>query len=192
MAPPSQLYTGRNQIAGFFSGGQSSNGMKLEDILKFTFNKLESEHNYIQMLFPIHTRSSNNLNAPLVDQETIELYSKCEDLRGAHLAILDYMLLFFSLKRDGDLIMPSRDFNHQKPSWLNQGDHNQFRLTRMVQSLYLLGNEKVAESLLNAIISISFGFNGVNETTLGFWFNAITEAKAFKDTQNAAQGGASY
>ena len=64
-----------SKIVDFYLG-KVSNDEKfyLEDILKFSFEELESNHHYIQWMFPTDQKSNFNPKAELLTNEDVEQF----------------------------------------------------------------------------------------------------------------------
>nr|WP_326031588.1 hypothetical protein [Vibrio cholerae] len=62
------------------------------------------------------------------------------------------MLDYYGLQRVGSTIDVRDELAPHAHYWLKPKNHNQLRITRMIRSLYLLGNEEIAESLQQVCI----------------------------------------
>ena len=58
-------------IVSFYSGGLDDRGRRLDEILGWSDERLESVHDYIQWVFPTTTASGVNPHAPLVTSATV-------------------------------------------------------------------------------------------------------------------------
>lgn len=163
-----------SEIARFISGEVPDKfGRNIEQLLAYNHFWLEHDHKYIQVFFPIDEGTKFNQHAPLVTQEDRALFANSEDLRIAHLQVLDLMLEFWGMQRDGSEIsslLPLSPANHV---WLKNHDHNQLRLTRAIRSLYLLGNEDVAANLCDFLIAAANETGSVSDKTVQYWRNAL-------------------
>jgi hypothetical protein len=120
----------RELIAFHRGTGADSEGRLLEEILAWPDLKLEAVHDYIQWLFPLPEPSAFNPRAPLLDAETIATFRADPALAA-------------SLRR---AFRRMREF-YQSPHWMEPGNHNLLRLTRILKSLRLLGLEDEAAEL---------------------------------------------
>ena len=69
-------------IIDFYAGaGPDHQGRYLTEILKWSDDQLESVHDYIQWLFPLPERSGFNMNAPVLDERTIQEFRVRPDLQ---------------------------------------------------------------------------------------------------------------
>ena len=56
--------------------------------------------------------------------------------------------------------------------WNDQHDHNQWRITRVIECLRLLVSDEEADNFYNNVLLLIKDNNQVNMTTLNFWKNA--------------------
>src|SRR5207245_1453230 len=85
-------------IVDFYRGDQPDyQGRKLHDIWQWDNDRLESVHDFIQVLFPNQEPSRVNPDAPLLDQVTIDAFQQDEELRRNLARSLDRMLRFYGL-----------------------------------------------------------------------------------------------
>ena len=56
--------------------------------------------------------------------------------------------------------------------WNDRHDHNQLRITRVIESLRLLVSDKEADNFYNNVLGLIKDNNQVNMRTLNFWKNA--------------------
>ena len=56
--------------------------------------------------------------------------------------------------------------------WNDRHDHNQLRITRVIESLRLLVSDKEADNFYNNVLGLINDNNQVNMRTLNFWKNA--------------------
>ncbi|TFH89496.1 hypothetical protein ELS82_21905 [Vibrio ouci] len=134
---------------------------------------LEHDHRYIQVLFPIDEGTKFNRHAPIVTQSDREYFAGSLELRNVHLKALDLLLEFWGLQRNGSEIYSDLPLNPVNHVWLKNHDHNQLRLTRVIRSLHLLGNESIARNLCAFLIEVSNEFDSISDKTVQFWRNAL-------------------
>jgi len=167
------------RIVAFYEGsGHDERGRSLDDILKFNDTQLEHVHDFIQWLFPLSERSQANPDAPCLDDAAIERFRQSPQLRENMIRALDRMLAFYGLARKGDDIMQTVQFA-KHDHWLTPGDHNHLRLTRIIKSLRLLGNEQWALALFDRLSAIHdddrrSGRKRISDVTYVFWCDAAT------------------
>ena len=165
------------RIVAFYDGsGFDDRGRSLQDILNFNDSQLEYIHDFIQWLFPLREPSQANPDAPCLDDTGIERFRQSPQLRENMLRALDRMLAFYGLARKGDDIIQTPQFADHA-GWLTPGNHNHLRLTRMIKSLRLLGNEESALALFDRLSAIHDderrrGFKNISDLTYVFWCDA--------------------
>ncbi|HCE1882312.1 hypothetical protein HJ057_22350 [Vibrio parahaemolyticus] len=163
-----------SEIARFISGKAPDKfGRNVEQFLAYNHFWLEHDHKYIQVLFPIDEGTKFNQYAPLVTQADRDAFANSEELRVAHLKVLDLLLEFWGLHRDGCQISSLLALSPANYVWLKSHDHNQLRLTRAIRSLYLLGNEQIAANLCDFLVAAAKETDMVSDKTVEFWRNAL-------------------
>jgi Opioid growth factor receptor (OGFr) conserved region len=165
-------------IVAFYSGGRDDRHRTLDEILGWPDDRLEAVHDYIQWLFPDRRRSPVNPSAPVVTDSTTRAFAARADLRERLAASLDRMLAFYGLGRarnpDGTvhIALDAASFPRQSSNWLRPGNHNHLRLTRIMQSLTLLGLAGEAKALQRCLLDDVAGGPGGNRITpdtIAFW-----------------------
>lgn len=138
-------------LLDFYTGNDAdTDGRKIEDIWLFDDIALESDHRFIQWLFPLKEPSLFNKNAPLLDDETAQVFRSSPELQERVSRSLDVMLLFLRLKYENGVVsMTSEDLH-----WLTWKNHNFRRLTRMITSLRLLGLDAPAKALYSGLCDV--------------------------------------
>ncbi len=148
------------KLISFLRGtGSDGQGRLHADILKFSDEELEEVHDYIQWLFPLREKSMAVPDSPVLEREEIvgQLRSDTE-VRANMLRALERMKRFYG------------DSDH----WLEQGDHNHLRITRILKSLCLLGLRQEAINFHNFILQRVESAQPVTEESLAHWQNSIS------------------
>lgn len=167
-----------HRIVQFYEGkAPDDRGRMLSDILQFTDAQLESIHDFIQWLFPLRERSGANPDAPRLDEKAIEEFRNRADLRDNLVRAFDRMLAFYGFAREGERIFKTPKFA-EHAHWLSPGNHNHLRLTRILKSLSILGNEKLARSFFESLRSVydeerRSGRCAITPRTFAFWEDAL-------------------
>ena len=132
-------------------------GRFLCDIWNFTNEEIEYNHDFIQLIFPLNKPSNAVFN---------NLYLKS-------IKEID------SLKQDDlvqeNLIRPRNwfiKFLKNNNHWKSYSDHNQLRITRIIECLRLIINDKEADNFYEEITQLVGENPKINRTTLEFWQNA--------------------
>lgn len=153
-------------LINFYLGKQrDSEGRTLSDIWAFHAADMERVHSYIQWLFPLPTPSPFNRNAPLLDAATIAEMRSNKQIQNNLRMSLGVMLKFYDFG--------SARMKHAH--WLTRSNHNYMRLTRILQSLMLLGMEDEAKVLLSTLDDLyEYYPDEIGEVTLDYWHDAVS------------------
>jgi hypothetical protein len=153
-------------------------GRTLAEIWTWDAGRLEAVHDYIQWLFPLPEPSAFNARAPILTDEAIAAFRADATLRERLLRSLTLMLAFYglALATDGDgtpRIERAPDFATTSRRWLQPGDHNHLRLTRILGSLRRLGLEAHSRALQACLAAIAHEHpQAISVATLGYWQRA--------------------
>jgi len=167
------------RIVEFYEGtAPDDRGRFRDQILRFDDDRLEDVHDFIQWLFPLPERSAANPSAPILDDAAIDAFARHPQLRAALRQSLDRMLEFYGFGWSGERIVKARCFADRSANWLRPGNHNHLRLTRILRSLQLLGEEGAAQALFDVLQDIygqerAAGGDRISEGTFRFWKSAI-------------------
>jgi hypothetical protein len=169
-----------NDILAFYQGQSAdSEGRMLENIWSWDYQELEYTHDYIQWLFPLKEKSRFNRNAPILNEQVIEAFRTSEKLRANLIKSLNVMLQFYGLQchqlNETDIeITKSEEYQARKLDWIEQGNHNYLRLTRILTSLKLLGLENYAQALFKCLnkIYLEEGEN-IGSQTYIYWTKSV-------------------
>ena len=171
-----------SRILAFYEGtAPDDRGRLHEEILRFDDAALESVHDYIQWLFPMRERSGASPTAPRLNSATIEQFRRRPELRNALRRSLDRMLAFYGLEWRGETIARAPSFA-MRNGWLSPMNHNYLRLTRILTSLRILGDELAMKSLHDCLTAIASderrsGRKRIPERTLHFWNEAAGRSR---------------
>jgi hypothetical protein len=168
---------GSDPIVAFFAGGPDADGRRLSGILDWDDDRLEAVHDYIQWVFPTRQPSGVNPFAPLVTAATVRAFELDATLRNRLRQALDRMLLFYGLTWKGNRIaIDESRFPVRSRVWLQPGNHNHLRLTRILDSLATLGLTAEAQALQRCLLEDICGGPGasaVSPRTAVFWRRAV-------------------
>ncbi len=158
-------------ILDFYRGEKpDAAGRMIDQIWAFDNEQLEAVHNFIQWLFPLPEPSNFNLDAPLLDEETISTFRQSRELQDRLLRSLDVILNFLELKIEGNKVIRRGDQLH----WLTWKNHNFRRLTRIMRCLTLLGLRPFAEALRDCLTDIYVDNPTlIDEDTMKYWKEAV-------------------
>ena len=132
-------------------------GRFLSDIWEYSDNNIESQNDFIQLLFPLNKPSRAVLHGYYLNEKNL----------------IDQIRNDQSAKEN---LMKSKDwfvgFLSRNNQWKNYSDHNQLRITRVIECLRLLVSKKEADLFYKKIITMLGSDYKVNKKTLEFWSNA--------------------
>lgn len=137
-----------NSTLLLFLQGKTSNvdGLYIQDIWNFSFNKLEHNHKYIQWLFPIDTASNYSRTAPVI----YAAWEGCHDsvIKENMKKSFAVLLNFYGLAYEGKNIVKASSYPIKALNWLTPFNHNFLRITRILTALKLFGLDEEHEAFL--------------------------------------------
>jgi opioid growth factor receptor-like protein len=168
-----------DRLKRFFAGGTDDEGRTLEEIVGWDDVRLEMVHDYIQWLFPLPERSGANPSGPVLDGESIAAIRGDAEMQGRLRAAFERMLAFYGFAPEGDVLVEGPRFAAASRNWLHAGNHNHLRLTRILRSLRVLGLEREASLLWQALSALyeresAAGRRTIAAETFAFWRRAAT------------------
>ena len=157
-------------ISFYLKESPNSDGRWLEEIWSWPDEDWEMEHDFIQHLFPLDQPSSFNADAPVLDEATINEWHNDKLLQHNLRTSYERWLRFCGVERiAGKLQLVDR-----KPNVWSSLNHNWLRITRVLQSLTLLGLKNEASefyALLNELRDT--GTVAINDESWRYWQRAI-------------------
>ena len=132
-------------------------GRSLNDIWAYSDFQIEYTHNFIQLIFPLNKPSRNNFNGLYLDDNAIVESIRANELAKKNVIRSSEWFLGFLARND---------------QWKTRYNHNQLRITRMIESLRLLVSDDQAEYCKGVIFRMAGDKSSINDDTLGFWENA--------------------
>lgn len=163
-------------VAFYCQGESDSRGRTWEDLLAMSDRELESHHDIIQWMFPLHETSRFNPHCPIVDADS------AGRIRDNPVAIerLRQMLIRFSRflgfqhAEDGQFV---RDpgLTSNRSNWQSPGNHNLLRITRVIRSLRLFGLEQESLAFFRAVHDSAIESHCVGNQTLRYWQLALND-----------------
>jgi hypothetical protein len=159
----------------YFERAPDYKGRTLQAIWSWGDDTLESVHDFIQVLFPLAEPSRFSARAPILDPATIAAFRANATLRANLLKSLDRMLRFYGLTRVATTIVRGSNFR-ERASWVNYGDHNHLRITRILKCLRCCGLEEYARAFLAALLDVVADYpREIGSETVRFWTSAVAE-----------------
>ena len=138
--------------------GNDFKGRTLESIWSFSDEDIERTHDFIQILFPLNKPSESAFHGYYLDSEDLIEQIRSNSIARENILKSSNWYLSF-LTRNVWL-------------WNRNYDHNQLRITRVIECLRLLISEDESDKFYNDVLKIIKDNNKVNQTSLNFWKNA--------------------
>ena len=129
----------------------------LADIWNYTDYEIEANHDFIQLIFPLNKPSKAVFNNLFLKNKVEVDTLKKDDLVKKNLLYSQNWFLKFLTN------------NHQ---WKEYTNHNQLRITRIIECLRLLISNTDAHDFYENILKLLGKDITINPTTLEFWKNA--------------------
>ena len=134
-----------------------ASGKTIKEIYGYTDQLIESEHTFVQWLFPLDEPSRNVRNSPVLGPDEIALIMESPTAQGNLRKSANWYLSFLSRN------------NH----WIKRYDHNHLRITRVIKSLRLLVSDEAADGFRIDLYSLLASNKSViPKETQQFWDNA--------------------
>lgn len=131
-------------------------GRMIQDIWNYSDEEIEGIHDFIQILFPLNKKSQSVFHGYYL--ETDDLVQSLKDDEQVKENILKSSEWFLSFLKRHDY-------------WKRGYNHNQLRITRVIECLRLIVGDKEANSFYELIKILSKNAN-LNKKTTEFWDNA--------------------
>ena len=129
----------------------------LQDIWSYSDKEIERRHDFIQVIFPLNKPSQAVSHGYYLD--TQDLVNQIKTNKEALTNISRSSQWFFS-------------FLERNMYWNTRHEHNQLRITRIIECLRLLVSDEEADNFYNNVLELIEDNNHVNTRTLNFWSNA--------------------
>ena len=137
--------------------GKDFKGRSLEDIWSFSDEEIENYHDFIQVVFPLNKHSQAVSHGYYLDSG--ELVQQIRNNKQATNNIIKSSHWFIS-------------FLKRNMYWNVHSNHNQWRITRVIECLRLLVSDEEADNFYKNVLELLKDNNRVNMRTLDFWKNA--------------------
>ena len=145
-------------IVGFLEGKTPDRrGRILAMLLQQTDHQAETNHDYIQWLFPLDEPSRSVNGAPVLTELDIDEIRQ-SSLAQANFAKSARWFLGFLERND---------------HWIIKYNHNHPRITRAIKSLRLLASDEAADEFRDKVLALAGdNLNLVDQKARGFWANS--------------------
>ena len=131
-------------------------GRTIQEIWDYSDIQIEGNHDFIQLIFPLNKKSQNVFHGYYLDNE--DLINELKESHQIRENIIKSSSWFLS-------------FLKKNEHWKSKYDHNQLRITRVIECLRLLVGNDEADNFYQSVAGLSLDSN-INKTTLEFWKNA--------------------
>lgn len=167
-----------SELIKFYKGsGTDQSGRKISDIWNFNHSQLEYNHDFIQWLFPLPERSRFNYSAPVLTKQDIDGFKNDPVLRANVFRSFETMMKFYGFeinRADNNYsLIKSAAFKERSANWLNPGNHNFLRITRILKFLTLAGQAKLATCFFTALDEVYATNKPVISSSYNFWKSAV-------------------
>lgn len=157
------------ELTAFLSGtGPDRHNRYYSGFIGYTDKQLEYDHSYIQWVFPTETPSAVNVFAPVISRDQAKQLTKIEAVRENLHKMFLRMLLFYGIslisnedldkREDASFVVIRRDrrttwiFHKRRvDEWLQEGNHNLLRISRMLECLYIFDKKEEYELLCKIV-----------------------------------------
>ncbi|MUG96312.1 hypothetical protein F7734_29820 [Scytonema sp. UIC 10036] len=161
-------------------------GRMIQEIWAWNFDELEYNHDYIQWLFPINEKSAFNPYAPVLNNEVIERFRTDSHLQQNLLQSFSVMLKFYGLEGNTEsdaeycasqryIVTKAHNYKIRAIEWINFGNHNYLRITRILKCLMTLGCERYARAFYQCLQQIyKEETQAITPKTFHYWTDAAS------------------
>lgn len=164
------------KILDFYSGKPFIHplGFTIDYVWGWEWEVLETQHDYIQWLFPLTTKSAAVPRSPVITPDEIVAFRQDPGLRQKLLKSFQVMLSFYGFTLAPDVsITPDAEFAMKSGRWISIRNHNYLRISRILGSLALLGLPEHARALHRALQEVyRTRAQDIGPETLVFWDRA--------------------
>jgi len=159
-------------MTSFYFGKATPQGRVLDHVWRYSYSKLESDHLYIQYLFPTKEKSASNPTAPILSEKEIESF-KTFVMKNKVKTSFEIMMDFYGFSVGEKKLKKNKNYFQRLENFLNH-PHNFLRITRILTSLMLLNFEKEAFMLGNAMLKVySENPGSIPLKTLEIWMGKL-------------------
>ena len=131
----------------------------LKDIWKYNHEEIEKYHDFIQLIFPTNKQSMSVFHKYyLYDVKQIEQINNDKDIRENILYSANWFI----------------NFLENKSHWKSGYNHNQLRITRIIECLKLLVSDEEAHNFYKKVTSLIDDKNTINKMTYKYWEDALS------------------
>jgi hypothetical protein len=164
--------TDTDYILGFMRNESPDyKGRKYLDMINWTDQQLESCHDQIQHMFPLHEESRMAVRYPIITKEIAEIAENDSVIQNNMMSALWRMRRVFGIGEYND--------KNIQYTWCQKGNHNLLRITRIIRSLRIFGLDNLAENFYGCVIDAMFPTGKIDldwaKTTIKYWNKAYQD-----------------
>lgn len=121
----------------------------INNFWNYSNDELESEHNYVQWLFP--NAREGVAPAPVLSEKTVVIMREDPEIKKNVLKSFDTMLKFLGYSRDTNscALQRNSDFDERAENWIITNSHNHLRMSRLLLFLKYMGLDDCAKNLFD-------------------------------------------
>lgn len=131
-------------------------GRMIDEIWNFTDIQIEGNHDFIQLIFPLNKKSESSFHGYYLDSEN--LVNELKENSEIKYNIIKSSAWFLS-------------FLIRNNHWKSRYDHNQLRITRIIECLRLLVGSNEADNFYKSVLELCSDVK-LSKTTLDYWSKA--------------------
>lgn len=177
-------------LTDFYSGaGVDCEGRSLEEMLGYSYKKLEFGHTYIQWLFPLREPSNFNPDAPILTDEDIKLWRANPLMEENLMRSLRVFLDFLGLQivagsdenpadQDAFTVQKAAHFEDECRVLFKRANHNWLRITRILTCLKAIGTPMLvyaANAFYECLRKLHEEEGLVSENSFSYWKAAVVD-----------------
>lgn len=158
-----------SQILDFYRGGEDVKGRTLASMLYWwSDHRWDSDHDFIQWVFPTRTKSAFNHQAPVLTEDDVEAFASSEALQTKVLGSYFRFRKFLALS-------PHIGKGFVDDAWwVGPRNHNMLRITRVLDCLTTVGLRDVAEGFFSSdLCQIHTTYRKDVQDSFPFWEAAV-------------------
>lgn len=158
----------------------------IEEMWQWDDSRMEGIRSYLTWWFPTRKQAVSTDWEPIRDEE-IEQFRTAPELRRRVLRSFYRMLRFYGLEVDASArplaIRKADNWQERSAAWITQDNYNYRRISRILQSLVLLGFKDAADMFLEALLGIyEENRRVIGATTREFWSQSVNDSRYWNGT----------
>lgn len=170
-SPPPKRKPEEYLFSFYCEEGKDIGGRTFEEILGWNDGRLESQHDYIQWLFPLFSPSQFNSTAPVLTKKLLDSLKASDCAKKRVSNAFQRMLRFYGLQYNAVTKKVERGANWQerKKNWLTPNNHNHLRITRILKFLSLMEMHEKKKAFFDQLTFIKSEEGAISEKTYSLW-----------------------